>query len=334
MINFAFPYAFLLLFFPLIIRYVLPTLKGMHGDALKIPFLADLQRIDLKSGGVWGYNLGKNSSNIKLFILYALYVCLVFAAARPQWLGEPLPLRAQSRDIMMIMDISNSMLEPDFAIGRQRINRLIAAKKTASDFLDKRTNDRVGLILFGTRAYLQAPLTYDKASVKDILWNLDAGMAGNSTSIGDALGLALKNLKSEKNDKVIILLTDGENNDGSLSMQDAISLAEDENIKIYTIGVGNESAFIDSIFGIQFGIARNSALDEKSLKELAQKNKGRYFRAKDTQSLQKIYNEIDKLEPSLNQEQFVRETKELFYLPLLGALFFLFILLIGERKND
>lgn len=334
MINFAFPYAFLLLLCPLIIRYGLPALKGMHGDALKIPFLADLQKIALKSGGVWGYNLGKSSSNIKLFILYALYVCLVFAAARPQWLGEPLPLRAQSRDIMMIMDISNSMLEPDFAIGRQRINRLIAAKKTASDFLDKRANDRVGLILFGTRAYLQAPLTYDKASVKDILWNMDAGMAGNSTSIGDALGLALKNLKSENNDKVIILLTDGENNDGSLSMQDAISLAEDENVKIYTIGVGSETAFIDSIFGMQIGIARNSGLDEQGLKDLAEISKGRYFRAKDTQSLQKIYNEIDKLEPSLNQEQFVRETKELFYLPLLGALFFLFILLIGERKND
>ncbi len=334
MINFAFPYAFLLLLCPLIIRYGLPPLKGMHGDALKIPFLADLQKIALKSGGVWGYNLGKSSSNIKLFILYALYICLVFAAARPQWLGEPLPLRAQSRDIMMIMDISNSMLEPDFAIGRQRINRLIAAKKTASDFLDKRANDRVGLILFGTRAYLQAPLTYDKASVKDILWNMDAGMAGNSTSIGDALGLALKNLKSENNDKVIILLTDGENNDGSLSMQDAISLAEDENVKIYTIGVGSETAFIDSIFGMQIGIARSSGLDEQGLKDLAEISKGRYFRAKDTQSLQKIYNEIDKLEPSLNQEQFVRETKELFYLPLLGALFFLFILLIGERKND
>ena len=334
MINFAFPYAFLLLFAPLIIRHFFPNVKGLHGDALKIPFIEDLQKITLKSGGIWGSYLGKKASQSSLFLLYLLYISLVFAAARPQWIGEALPVRSQSRDIMLIMDISNSMLEPDFAIGRQRINRLIAAKKTASDFLDKRANDRVGLILFGTRAYLQAPLTYDKASVKDILWNMDAGMAGNSTSIGDALGLALKNLKSEKNDKVIILLTDGENNDGSLSMQDAISLAEDENIKIYTIGVGNESAFIDSIFGIQLGIARNSALDEKSLKELAQKTKGRYFRAKDTQSLQQIYNEIDKLEPSSNTNQYVRETKELFYIPLCAALLFLFIILLREKKND
>ena len=216
--HFAYPSAVFLLLLPLIFRYLFPAVKGLHGDALKIPFIADLQKITVKSGGVWGSQLGKKSSTAALWILYLIYILLVLAAARPQWVGEPIPIRSQSRDIMLIMDISNSMLEPDFAVGNRRINRLAAVKKTASDFIDKRTDDRIGLILFGTRAYLQAPLTYDKKSVQDILWSMDAGMAGNSTSIGDAIGLALKNIKEDDHkEKILVLLTDGENNDGSLA---------------------------------------------------------------------------------------------------------------------
>ena len=137
---------------------------------------------------------------------------------------------------MLVLDISTSMLNQDFFINQQRIDRLTAVKKTASDFIKKRANDRIGLVLFGTRAYLQSPITFDKAAISNILWSTDAGMAGTSTAIGDAVGLALKTLRKEKNksgDKIIILLTDGENNDGSLSMPEVLKLAKDENIKIY-----------------------------------------------------------------------------------------------------
>ena len=319
--HFAYPSAVFLLILPLIVRYVFPAVKGLHGDALKIPFIADLNKISLKAGGVWGGTLGKKSSDLSLALVYLIFILLTLAAARPQWVGEPIPIRSESRDIMLVMDISNSMLEPDFAVGNRRINRLAAVKKTAADFIDKRRDDRIGLVLFGTRAYLQAPLTYDKQSVQDILWSMDAGMAGNSTSIGDALGVALKNIQSPKaqEQKIIVLLTDGENNDGSLSMSEAIKLAKDENVKVYTIGVGAEAAFINSIFGMQIGLA-NNALDEESLKQLAEETKGQYFRAKDTQTLQKIYNAIDKLEPTENNAQYSVETKELFYIPLLAAL--------------
>lgn len=331
--HFAFPSAVFLLILPLIFRYLLPAVKGLHGDALKIPFIEDLQKIAVKSGGIWGAQLGKKTSALGLWGLYLIYILLVIAAARPQWVSEPIPMRSESRDIMLIMDISNSMLEPDFAIGNRRINRLSAVKKTASDFIDKRTDDRIGLILFGTQAYLQAPLTYDKKSVQDILWSMDAGMAGNSTSIGDAIGLALKNIKDDdKKEKILVLLTDGENNDGSLSMPEAINLAKNENVKIYTIGVGAEASFIDSFFGMQIGFG-NSGLDEASLKQLAQDTQGRYFRAKDTQSLQQIYNAIDKLEPSENNEQFSVETKELFYIPLLLAAILAFIMFLRGPKK-
>ena len=332
MIYFEFPYAAFLLLLPLIFRYLLPVMKGLHGDALRIPFIHDLQKISLKAGGIWGNSLGSKSSSKALFVLYFIFILLTIAAARPQWRGEPMPLRNQSRDIMLVLDISNSMREPDFTIGQARINRLAAVKKTASEFIDKRRDDRIGLVLFGTRAYLQAPLTYDKQSVQDILWSMEAGMAGNSTSIGDAIGMALKNLQNDKNkdEKIIILLTDGENNDGSLSMPEAIKLAKSENIKIYTIGVGAEASFINSFWGIGLG---NNTLDEKSLKTLAQETQGQYFRAKDTQTLHKIYTAIDKLEPSENNEQFSIETKELFYFPLLLAVLLSFVTFVWGLKK-
>lgn len=332
--NFAYPYAVFLLILPVLIRYLTPAIKGLHGDALRVPFIRDLQKISVKSGGIWGTIASNKTSSGRLFLLYLIYGLLVIAVARPQWIGEPIRTRSQARDILLVMDISNSMLQPDFAIGGRQINRLSAVKKVAADFIQKRRDDRMGLILFGTRAYLQAPVTYDKRSIQEILWNMDAGMAGDSTSIGDAVGLALKTLKDSpnKDEKIIILLTDGENNDGSLSMAEAINLAKNEKAKIYTIGVGSENSFVQSFFGLRIG-GTNQVLDEASLKKLAQETKGNYFRAKDTETLQKIYNIIDKMEPTDNNEQFVIETKELFYLPLIAALVLAGILIIISRRQ-
>lgn len=332
--NFAYPYAVFLLALPVLIRYLLPAIKGLHGDALRVPFIKDLQKISVKSGGIWGSVSTNKTSSGLLALLYLIYALLVIAAARPQWIGEPIRSRSQSRDILLVMDISNSMMQPDFAIGNNRINRLNAVKKVATEFIQKRRDDRMGLILFGTRAYLQAPITYDKRSIQEILWNMDAGMAGDSTSIGDAVGLALKTLKDSpgKDEKIVILLTDGENNDGSLSMPEAINLAKNENVKIYTIGVGAETSFVQSFFGMRIG-APNQELDEASLKKLAAETKGNYFRAKDTATLEKIYNIIDKLEPTENNEQYVIETKELFYIPLIGALVLAGILIAMSRRR-
>ncbi len=249
MMIFAYPYAFLLLLVPFLVYKLLPAVKGMHGDALRVPFLSDLERISIASGGIWAPQSSSSNNTIsKPFIwLYLVWALLCVAAARPQIVGEPMRLQNNSRDIMLVLDISTSMLEPDFSFANRRITRLDAVKKVVSDFTTKRANDRIGLILFGTRAYLQAPLTYDKASLNDILWSMQAGMAGDSTSIGDALALALKNLKDQTGDKVIILLTDGENNDGSLSLAQAIKLAKDEGIKTYTIGVGSPNVFFQML---------------------------------------------------------------------------------------
>ena len=314
MMVFAYPYAFLLLLLPFLVYKLLPRVKGMQGDALKVPFLDDLERISIASGGIWAPKATTGNGISKPFLwMYLIWALLCVAAARPQIVGEPLRLQNNSRDIMLVLDISTSMLEPDFSFANRRITRLDAVKKVVSDFTTKRANDRLGLILFGTRAYLQAPLTYDKASLNDILWSMQAGMAGDSTSIGDALALALKNLKDKSGDKVIILLTDGENNDGSLSLAQAIKLAKDEGIKTYTIGVGSPNIFFQMLaLSPQTG-------DDKGLKELARQAKGQYFRAESTSDLQKVYDLIDKLEPTQGNENYIRETKDVFYLPLLGA---------------
>lgn len=330
MTQFLYPQMFWFLFLPFLIYWGLSRVDDIYGEAISIPFLSDLKDIKYKAEHSKIVAINHHVAvSLKLFYLFIIWGLLVAAAARPQHVGEPYHLKSENRDIMLVVDISNSMQQPDFSTRTQRIDRMTAVKHVVSQFIGKRTEDRVGLILFGTLAYLQSPLTFDKRAVQEILLNTDAGMAGNSTSIGDALGIALKNLKDEKqkSNKVIILLTDGENNDGSLSMAQAIDLAEKEGIKIYTIGVGGDISFMSSLFSL-----RGNELDEKSLKALAEKTKGNYFRAKDLASLNEIYKRIDELEPQNDESSVVQEIKELFYIPLLIALGCLFLLLFLPRS--
>jgi len=330
MIRFLYPDMFLLLILPLFIFWLLPKVQGLHGDPLKTPFIEDLKNIKFKAEHTAiAFVSSKVLFSLKFIYMFLLWALLVIAAARPQYAGEPYHIKAENRDIMLVVDISTSMTQPDFSTRTRQIDRMTAVKAVVSAFIEKRTEDRVGLVLFGTRAYLQSPLTFDKQAVKEILLNSDPGMAGNSTSIGDALGIALKNLKDEENkdNKVIILLTDGENNDGSLSMAQAIDLAEKEGIKIYTIGVGGDASFISSLFTL-----RGNELDETSLKELAEKTRGNYFRAKDLNSLADIYQRINELEPQNEDGGVIQDIKELFYIPLLIALICLALLLLLPRR--
>lgn len=336
MIVFAYPLAFLLILLPIIYRELIPAIKGLHGDALEVPnsFIGAIKKINTKSGVKFGANLdGKKNSILKLTALYLIWFLLVATVARPQLVGEPIPIKTHSREILLVIDISFSMLERDFAIGHRRIDRLTAVKKTVSDFIKKRTEDKIGLILFATNAYLQAPITYDKKAVEEMLLNTDAGMAGKSTAIGDALGLALKTLRTtgDIDKKIIILLSDGENNDGSLSVPEVINLAKKEGIKTYTIGVGTEGQLIHSMLGFNLRVGSNGFSD-KELKEIAEATKGTYFKASDTESLEKIYQTIDSLEPKENEEIFIQEVKELYYIPLTIALFCAFGLILWTRR--
>lgn len=329
--HFANPQAAWLLLLPLVVYFMFPAIKKTYGDALKVPFLADIKQIQSVSGKGISFKPAVFSA-IKIFLLALVWVLMVLALCRPQWVGKPIPVKNEGREILLVVDISNSMSEEDFQYKNKMYSRLTAVKNVIDNFIDKRTSDRIGLVLFGTQAYLQAPLTYDKQSVKEILWNADAGMAGNSTSIGDAVGVALKNLaesEGKPENKVIILLTDGENNDGSLSLPQAIALAKEEGVKIYTIGAGSDS---ENFFGGLFSIPVNTGLDEESLQALAEETKGNYFRAKDVNSLFQIYNEIDKLEPMTSEGRYVQEVKELYpYVAAMALILFMILVLLAKR---
>lgn len=331
MITFISPLMSLWFFVPFIVRRFLPVAKDMYGNALNVPFIKDLTNIE--------HDYEKTNSSFRatkyteknFWWLFALWSFLVLAAMRPVVVGTPERTSLQSRDILLVTDISTSMEEADFVFQGRRLSRLNAVKAVVSNFIANRKSDRIGLILFGTRAYLQAPLTYDRQSVYEILYSMDAGMAGDTTAIGDALGLALKTLKdsTEKDDsKVIILLTDGNNNDGSIGIAQAIDLAYKENVKIYTIGVGNNNSFIGGFLGM-----RQASFDEEFLQAIAEQTGGKYFSAGDLDKLNAVYREIDRLETSKQEDNFIYPQKELFYYPVLMALIIAVILTLRLKER-
>ena len=333
MISLAYPDYLWFLLLPFVAYYVLPIAGKMYGDALRVPFVSDIIKIKEQSKNKrYLAKIGAKVSWLGVLGLAFVWGLVTLALCRPQWVGEPLKVHHEGRDIMLVADISTSMNERDFRYNNKYYTRLEALKSVVSQFVDERTEDRIGLVLFGTRAYLQVPLTYDHQSLKETLFSVDAGMAGNSTSIGDAVGIALKSLATQDikiDNKIIILLTDGENNDGSLSFPQAVKLAEQEKIKIYTIGLGSDD--IPVLAGL-FSIPTQSGIDEEGLKHLSVVTKGRYFRAKDVKSLISIYNEINKLEAQEQKGRFMQETKDLYYYPA-GLALLMFLLMFSLLRK-
>lgn len=305
MYDLAWPWVFVLLPLPLLV-FLLPRVKQASITTIEVPFLRQL--------------LGTSSTSSQArwrWLSVLAWLLLLLAASRPQWVGEPVPLPVEGRDLMLAIDISGSMEQTDMQINGQAVDRLTAVKKVAGEFIERRTGDRIGLILFGENAYLQAPLTFDRKTVKTLLYEAAIGLAGKSTAIGDSIGLAVKKARAiEDNNRVLIVLTDGQNTAGAIQPLKAAELARDEGLKIYTIGVGAEEMVSQSFFG-QRVVNPSSDLDEITLTKIAKITKGQYFRARNSQELDRIYHVLDELEPLAEEEQFYRPTDELFYWPLL-----------------
>jgi Ca-activated chloride channel family protein len=268
-----------------------------------------------------------------IFLASFIWCCLVIASARPQWLGEPIEIPASGRDLMLAVDLSGSMRIEDFEIKNHQVNRLYATKYVVDDFIQQRKGDRLGLILFGEQAYLQTPLTFDLITVQTLLREAMIGIAGDATAIGDAIGLAIKRLQDKDIDsRVLILLTDGQNTAGEVEPLKAAELAAEQKLKIYTIGVGADEMVRHSIFGSQ-RVNPSAELDEKTLRAIADTTGGRYFRARDTKELKQIYQLLDELEPTEQEQHSFRPVLSLYYWPL-GLAFILSLVatLLYTRK--
>ena len=313
MIEWIWPYAFALLPLPLLARRFWRSAVETQ-EALTVPRLDAFQLQSEPAA-----ERPARRFPWRMLLLWAIWLALLTAAARPQWTGDPVLLPTSGRDLMLAVDISGSMGTEDMELGGQLVDRLAVVKAVVADFIGARQGDRTGLILFGTNAYLQAPLTFDLQTVNRLLTEAPVGIAGGKTAIGDAIGLAVKRLRQRPHgDRVLILLTDGANNVGEVAPAKAAELAAGEEIRIYTIGVGADEMRMPSIFG-SFGsrIVNPSAdLDEETLKRIAAISGGRYFRARSTTGLAEVYAIIDALEPVEQDPETYRPVAALYYWPM------------------
>ena len=314
MFKFASPYFLLLI--PIII-YLFFRKHKVKG--IKIPGIKPLKEFRLKSKK---YLIGK------ILILFSL-ILMCIALARPQIISENKIIKKEGIDIVVALDLSQSMLQRDF-----KPNRLETAKKLLEEFIDKRINDRISLVVFGGDAYTKVPLTFDHNVVKDITSKLttDDITSNNRTAIGMGLGVSLNRLKdSEAKSKVIILMTDGENNFGEMSPMGASEIAKELGIKIYTIGIGAREIQIRVPFG--HTTVKNTELDENLLKNIASTTGGEYFRAGSEKEFQEIFNRIDSLEKTKIDGRSYYEKDELYENILKIALLLLVIGAFFEYKK-
>lgn len=312
MLLLEWPWLLLLSPLPIAVYFLLPAAKKSEA-ALKVPFfntLVDYQAEHSQQAVNQLWMLG---------LLSTIWLLLVLAACRPQWIGEPINLPTSGRDVLLAVDISGSMETEDMLVEGEQIPRINVVKVVVGDFVERRQNDRLGLILFGTQAYLQAPLTFDRNTVQQLLKEAQLGFAGEKTAIGDAIGLAIKRLRQRPADsRVLILLTDGANTAGEVSPQQAADLAQQAGIKIYTIGVGADEMIVSrGIFGgLRQRINPSADLDEDTLQYIASTTGGRYFRARNPKELLDIYALLDQLEPTEQDSEVFRPRQTLYYWPL------------------
>jgi len=323
MLTILWPWAWLLLPLPLFVYFGLPS-AGRQGEAaLRVPFYQEVGSL------VPAHRESGRTSPGWLLLLAVIWISLVAAVSRPQWVGDPVALPAMGRDLLLGVDISGSMSTEDMVSGGRQISRLGLVKQVAGEFINRRIGDRVGLLLFGTTAYLQTPLTFDRQTVKTLLNEAMIGFAGPQTSLGDAIGLAIKHLRERPaQSRVLILLTDGTNTSGSVAPLNAAGLAAQTGVKIYTIGIGAEEMVVRTLFGNQ-RVNPAADLDEDTLEKIAATTGGRYFRARNPEELAKIYQEIDRLEPVEQESELYRPVRALYYLPLALALFLSFLMALG-----
>ncbi len=311
MLELAHPWALALLLLPFVML-LLPAYKESR-DSVKVPFfdkLVDLSEQRPETGAmVMQRNLAQR------FLVTLMWVALVTAAAKPQWIGPPIEQQKSGRDLMVAVDLSGSMQARDFSLpDGSAVDRLEAVKYVLADFASQRASDRLGLVVFGSAAYLQTPFTDDHLVWTQLLQETEIGMAGQSTVFGDAIGLAIKLfLENESDNRVLIVLTDGNDTGSIVPPVDAAKVAAAHDIRIYTIAIGDPAT------------VGEEALDLKTIERVSEASGGQTFQALDQEQLRQSYEAIAALEPELYETLSFRPRQSLHFAPIaVATLLFMF----------
>jgi Ca-activated chloride channel family protein len=263
--SIVWPWLLLLAPLPWLLRLLMPASPSGDLQALRVPWFS----------AVAGGKAGWMRRPWLALVATLIWLLLLFAASRPQWIGEIESLPVSGRDLLLAVDISGSMDTQDMILNRTAVNRLKVVKKVAGEFIKRRHGDRVGLILFGSRAYLQTPLTFDTETTATLLDESEIGLAGRETAIGDAIGLAVKRLRDDAaSDRVLVLLTDGANTSGEVQPLQAAEFAARDGLTVYTVGVGADEMMVQDFFGSRV-VNPSADLDEDTLRTIAEKTGGR-----------------------------------------------------------
>ena len=284
--------------------------------------LVEMQVSTLKAVHAIPRTLRQRLRHVLFLFRILAFVLLTIALARPQSTSKGENVTTEGIDIVLASDISGSMLAEDL-----RPNRVEASKKVATDFIDSRPNDRIALVIFAGESFTQCPLTLDHAVLKNLLSQVKTGMIEDGTAIGSGLATAVARLKESKaKSRVVILLTDGVNNRGSIDPLTAANIAQTFGIRVYTIGVGTRGTApypVQTPFGTQYQNVPVE-IDGVLLQKIADQTGGKYFRATDNQTLKSIYDEIDRLEKTkIEVTQFRRHKEEFYSAAMFGGFFLL-----------
>lgn len=322
MINIEYPWFLILIVLPLLVYWIIPRASTDKQLALKTPFFTQIK----SQLPIIGASNFKRANYFK-YLLAVVWALLIISGSGLQWMGKPINLPQSGRDLMMAIDLSGSMAIEDMKKPDGKAeSRFDLVMRVANEFLDTRKGDRVGLVLFGTKAYLQTPLTFDIPTVKKMLNDASIALPGPQTAIGDGIGLAVKKLMQyPSQSKALVLLTDGENNSGSLQPLQAAEIAKQNGIKVYTIGLGGGQMVMNTAFGQRL-INTSEDLDTDTLKQIATMTGGKFFRAQNSNDLQQVYAAIDKMEPVESDKTVVRPVTYLYPWTLGTALLLSFIL--------
>ncbi len=316
MFSFAAPWVFLLLPLPAAVYFLTPPRREKTAS-VRIPFfrrVAQAAGVEPKSGSVI-----RNRARLQTASIITIWALLVLALARPERLGEPIVIEKSARDVVLALDISGSMDQRDFQTDSGApMQRLDAVKGVLKQFIAERDGDRMALIIFGTRAFIQAPFTEDFNSLNGFLDQTQVGMAGPNTALGDAIGLGIRTFESSEVDqRLMIVLSDGADTSSRMTPVNASAIAAEKNVVIYTIGVGDPNA------------SGEDRVDLQALQDIADRTGGEYFFADDTTALEQTYARIDELNPRTVETQSYRPRQSLSHIPLLLALMAILISTTG-----